>query len=166
MFLNNGLRYCCHIIVLNECLYIMLQKQCFRRVVLDIASKQYLQQAFLNVAISTLLSTNDFKDCHCNSNKTNGTVGENPSPTIAHINIAGVAEIVENKNLVVHPTVLVNGRAGGGRSPLGEAIRRPPRRGEVPACQTHNRGCRSRQSCQELSRSSLHLAANLLPRSF
>ena len=49
---------------------------------------------------------------------------------------------------------------------MGEAIRRPPRRGEVTACQTNVRGRRSGQHCQELSISCLHLTAYLLWRSF
>ena len=56
----------------------------------------------------------------------------------------------------------------GGRrcSPLGEAIRRTPRRGEVTACQIASRRCRVGQRCQDLCKSCLHIAADRLWRSF
>ena len=70
------------------------------------------------------------------------------------------------KSKTLHPRRSSEWSGGRRCSPLGEAIRRPPRTGRSTACQTPRRNCRSGQKSQDLSNRSLHLTAKLLWRSF
>ena len=58
---------------------------------------------------------------------------------MVHINVAEIAEIAEDKKLWTRKG-RKQGTGGRRCSPLGEAIRRPPRRGESPACRIARRG--------------------------
>ena len=56
--------------------------------------------------------------------------------------VADIAQIDKDKK-VLDPNARKKRRAGGGRSPLGESIRRPPLVGGATACQTASSKCKN-----------------------
>ena len=93
-----------------------------------------------------------------------GQVRSKKPKTIVHINVADIAEIDKDKTLQP-PGAIKKRRAGGGVPPWGRQSAARPGGCGATACQMSISSRRSRQSCQVLSNSFLHLTANLLWRS-